>query len=176
MKFVKGLLIAVVLLAAVLYGGAFLLPTTCLIERSQQMAAPPDKVYALIAAPKAWKRWSVWPRRDPAMQIDYSGPESGAGAGWTWKSKTEGDGSMVFTQATPPGLINYDLSFPGFGTSHGDFKIIPADGGSVVTWTMTMDMSGASPIWRWMGLFANKLFGKDFESGLAELKNAAEHG
>ncbi|MBV8605232.1 MAG: SRPBCC family protein [Pelomonas sp.] len=176
MKLLKRLLIGLVVLIALLYGGALLLPSGVTIQRSQAIAAAPDKVYALIAAPKAWQRWSAWSRRDPAMQVTYTGPESGSGAGWTWKSKTEGDGTMVFTQATPPGLLGYDLSFPGFGTSHGDFRVAAQNGGSVVTWSIRMDMSAANPIWRWMGLFWDKLVGKDFESGLTELKKLAEQG
>ena len=39
--------------------------------------------------------------RDPAMNVTYSGPPSGPGAAWAWKSASEGDGSMTFTAAEP---------------------------------------------------------------------------
>jgi hypothetical protein len=41
---------------------------------SAEIAAPPDKVYALVADPRSWKQWSAWNRRDPQMLIEYGGP------------------------------------------------------------------------------------------------------
>jgi hypothetical protein len=33
---------------------------------------------------------------------------------------------------------------------------------------------GASPVYRWLGLFMDRLVGPDFEAGLANLKRLAE--
>ena len=35
------------------------------------------------------------------MQVDDSGPATGAGAKWTCKSKSQGDGETAFTTAGP---------------------------------------------------------------------------
>ena len=42
-----------------------------------------------------------------------------------------------------------------------------------VTWTMNGDM-GSNPLFRWMALGADRMVGKDFEAGLANLKAVAE--
>ena len=42
-----------------------------------------------------------------------------------------------------------------------------------VTWTMNGDMGG-NPVYRWMGLFMDKMVGPDFDAGLANLKALAE--
>lgn len=177
-KALKALLILVLLLAAVLVVGGFVLSPKFSVSRSVVIGAPADKVYALLASPRAWQQWSVWHRRDPGMAITYRGPESGAGAGWEWKSKSEGDGRMDFTAAEPARRIAYDLYFPDFGTtSTGELRLRPvtetAGTRTEVTWTMNGDM-GKNPLFRWMALMADGMVGKDFAAGLANLKAVAE--
>jgi len=175
MQLLKALLIIVIIIAAVLYGGGYLLSSEATVQRSVLINAAPEKVYGLVAAPRAWKDWSVWTRRDPAMQIEYSGPESGSGAVWSWKSKSEGDGRMTFTETTAPSVLGYELYFPDFqSTSKGDFRFEPQGRATRVTWTIHMIFP--SPLLRWMGLFADKMVGKDFDGGLANLKAVAEKG
>jgi uncharacterized protein YndB with AHSA1/START domain len=170
----KWLLIAVLGLAALLFAGGYALSPEFKAVRSARIDAPAEKIYALVADPREWKRWSVWNQRDPAMTIHYSGPPSGAGAAWEWKSKTEGDGKMTFTAAEPGQRVAYDLYFPDFGTtSNGDLLLMPEGGGTQVTWTMNGNM-GSNPLMRWIALFGDKMVGPDFEAGLANLKALAE--
>lgn len=174
MRILKWVLGGVLALAAVLLLGGLLLSPNFRVVRSTVVAAPPDKLYALVADPRGWKQWGVWSRRDPAMQITYSGPPSGAGAAWAWKSASEGDGKMSFTEAVPGQRVAYDLYFPDFGTtSRGDLVFAAEGSGTRVTWTMNGDI-GKNPLFRWMGLFADGMVGKDFEAGLANLKALAE--
>jgi uncharacterized protein YndB with AHSA1/START domain len=174
MKALKWLLGIVAALVVIVVGGGLLISPKFHIERSLQMQAAPDKAYALVAAPRRWKDWTVWNQRDPAMQVSYFGAESGAGAGWSWQSATEGSGKMTLTAADPPRRIAYDLYFPDFGTtSTGELRFEAQGGGTRVTWTMDGDM-GANPVWRWMALFMGDLAGKDFDAGLSRLKTLAE--
>ena len=170
-KWVLGTLVALILLLAL--GGTMLSPKFK-VTRTAVVNAPPDKVYALVADPRRWKEWTVWNQRDPAMQISYSGPPSGSGAGWAWQSKTEGDGRMTFTTAEPGRRLGYELFFPDFGTtSTGELLLQPAGAGTQVSWIMNGDM-GSNPMFRWMTLFADRMVGKDFDGGLANLKVLAE--
>lgn len=174
MRIVKWIVIVLLALAAILVGGGYLLSPKFTVTRSISIQAPADKVYALVGDPRGWKQWTVWNRRDPAMQVEYFGPPNGAGAGWAWKSQSEGDGRMTFTAAEPGRRVVYDLFFPDFGTtSSGDFTFVPEGGGTKVTWTMNGDM-GANPLFRWFALNADSMVGKDFEAGLSGLKEVAE--
>jgi uncharacterized protein YndB with AHSA1/START domain len=174
MRWLKRLLIAVVTLVLLLVGVGLVLPSKFRIERSVTIAAPAEKVYALIAAPAEWKRWSSWNQRDPNMQVEYGGPPAGVGAKWTWRSESEGNGTMEFTEAVPDQQLTYRLSFPDMGMqSTGQLKIEPQAGGVRVRWSNEGDM-GASPVNRWVGLFMDRLVGPDFEAGLANLKRLAE--
>ena len=175
MKALKTLLIAVVALLALLFGVGLLLSPKFVVSRSVTVNAPPEKIYALIADPRGWTQWSAWNQRDPMMTIEYSGPASGAGAVWAWQSKSQGDGRMTFTTAEAPKRLGYELFFPDFGTtSTGDFRLDANGGATQVTWSMNGDM-GANPLYRWMGLFMDRMVGPDFDAGLANLKALAEN-
>ena len=174
MRVLKRIAVGVGMLLILLLVIGWFLPSTFQVARSVDVAAPPEKVYALVADPRGWRRWSVWNQRDPAMQITYSGPPSGTGAKWEWKSKSQGDGAMTFTAAEPPRRVAFDLYFPDFGTtSKGELAFEPRGATTHVTWTMNGDM-GKNPLFHWMALAADGMIGKDFEAGLAGLKSAAE--
>jgi uncharacterized protein YndB with AHSA1/START domain len=174
MKFLKWLVIVLLALAALLFGGGLLLSPKFTVTRSLVVNAPPDKVYALVSDPRRWKEWSVWNQRDPSMQIAYSGPPSGSGATWEWKSKSEGDGRMKFTTAEPNKRLGYELFFPDFGTTSLGELTMAADGNATrVSWVMNGDM-GNNPLFRWFALNADSMVGKDFDAGLKNLKALAE--
>lgn len=174
MKAVKILLVLLVLLIAGLLAGGLMLSPKFSVARSVTIGAAPEKIYPLIADPRAWKQWSVWTQRDADMTIEYSGSPTGSGAVWAWKSKSQGDGRMSFTAAEPPQRLGYELFFPDFGsTSTGEFRLTAQGGTTQVTWTMNGDM-GANPLYRWLGLFMDKITGPDFDAGLANLKTLAE--
>lgn len=165
-----GLLVAIGLLLA----AGLLLPSAFKVQRGLDMAAAPERIYPLIADPREWKRWSVWNRRDPAMTMQYSGAESGTGARWAWKSASEGNGEMEFTNAAPNERVDYALAFPDMGMrSSGQLRLERTATGTRVTWTNEGDMGG-NPVNRYFALFMDRLVGPDFEGGLANLKALVE--
>ena len=170
-KWIVGSLVGLILLLVVV---GFFVPSAFVVTRSADIVAPPERIYALVADPRSWPQWSAWNKRDPQMQIDYSGPPSGAGAKWAWKSKSQGDGVMTFTAADPGRRVAYDLFLPDFGTtSAGDFRFEPQGASTHVTWAMNGDM-GKNPVYHWMALAMDSMIGKDFVEGLAGLKAIAE--
>lgn len=174
MKYIKYLLLVLLGLAILLLAVGYALSPKFTVSRSVLIQAPPDKIYALIADPRQWKHWSVWNRRDPAMQIEYSGPASGSGAVWAWQSKSQGDGRMSFTTAEPDRRLGYELFFPDFGTtSTGELRLEAGSAGTQVSWVMNGDMGG-NPLYHWFAFFGDRMIGPDFEAGLANLKQLAE--
>lgn len=173
-KVLKWLAIVIVGLAIVLVVGGWLLPSTFSVSRSVLIDAAPDRIYSLVADPRAWRQWSVWNQRDPSMKIDYSGPASGVGAAWAWQSRSEGDGKMTFTAADPGKRVAFEMYFPDFGsTSRGELQFVPEGKATRVTWTINGDF-GSNPLYHWFGLAADSMTGKDFDGGLANLKALAE--
>ncbi len=170
----KTLFTVVAVIGLVLTVGSLLLSGRFEVERRIVVAAPAERVFEQLADPRRWKDWSVWPRRDPAMQIRYEGPPSGAGASWAWTSANEGNGRMRFTAAEPARSLDYEMRFEGFsGVSLGEMRLAPVDGGTELRWTMRGDM-GSNPMFRWIALFADRMVGRDFDDSLATLKARVE--
>lgn len=159
-------------LAALAIG--FFLPSTFEVKRSVVINAPEARIYDEIVDPREWKKWSVWMRRDPHMDVDYSGPPFGQGAKWAWKSKSEGSGSMEFTRVQPNKRIEYSLTFADFNMrSTGEFVLEPGAGGVRVTWSNRGEV-GSNPLKHFLAVSMDRLVGPDFEAGLANLKTLAE--
>jgi uncharacterized protein YndB with AHSA1/START domain len=168
-KLVKGLLL--VLLALVVI--AFFLPAAKHVERSREIAVPPERIWPLIAEPRQWNGWQPWYAKDPGMRITYSGPESGTGAQWAWESGTQGKGRMKFLHAQAPSALHYSLEFVDMGsTATGHFRLEPSGAGTKVTWAFDTHL-GLNPVMRWFGLAMDTLVGADFETGLDRLAKAA---
>ena len=110
------------------------------------------------------------------MKRSYSGPVTGKGAVYAWESEGGvGAGRMEITESSQPSRIRINLDFtkPFETRNKVEFTIQPQGAASAVTW----DMQGPAPlISRVMQVFfsMDKMVGKDFEAGLADLKTAAE--
>ena len=150
-------------------------PDTFTLQRSASIAAPPDKLFALIADVKAFNTWNPWALKDPASKMTYEGPTNGVGAAYSWDSEALGAGRMEITEASAPGRVQAKLEFkrPFAATNRVEFTLQPQGAQTQVTWAM----SGAMPyLSKLMTTFVSmdKMVGSDFEAGLANLKAAAE--
>jgi len=170
----------IVLLVAVLglLGYAALQPDRFRVERSTVIAAPPAAVYAQIDDFNAWARWSPWEKRDPAMQRTLGGAARGVGATYAWKGNDQvGAGRMTITEAAPAQRLVIRLEFlePFAATNTAEFALQPQADGTKVTWAM----HGPSPfLSKLMQVFVSMdaMVGKDFETGLANLKSVVASG
>jgi hypothetical protein len=174
MRVLKRILLGLLGLGVLLALISFLLPSSYQVKRAIEINAPMEAVYPLVYDPKAWTRWSVWSRRDPGMQVTYSGAPAGAGAKWSWRSATEGGGSMEFTGADFNERVTYRVTFRDFdGVLSGRFEFAPAGKGVRVTWIAEGDV-GANPLMRYFAIAMDRIQGPDFDGGLANLKQLAE--
>jgi Polyketide cyclase / dehydrase and lipid transport len=169
------LIVLVAVAASLLY--AFVQKPAFSTVREAEFNASPAKIYANINDFHKWSAWSPWEKMDPDLKRNFSGPESGIGAkyGWTGNKKV-GEGMMETTHSTPDKSMQLDLHFiKPFKASHiTEFTLTPiANGGTRMKW----EMRGERPFgMRIFGLFMNldKLIGKDFEKGMANLKAIVE--
>lgn len=169
MRALANLFKAVLFVAVLLTAVAYLLPRQVEVVRQAQIAAAPARIWPWLAEPRRWPAWSPWQAREPDLVPQYSGPASGVGAGWSWRSASQGQGHMVFTAATPPQRLAFQLTFDDMGsTAEGAFVLEPVGADTRVTWRMRSDL-GLNPLSRWFGLAMDRLVGRDFETGLARL-------
>jgi len=146
------------------------------VRRSIVVNAAPEKVFPLINDFKSWTAWSPYEKKDPAMKRTYGSATSGKGASYAWDGdKNVGSGSMEIMDAPPPRRVTIKLDFSRPFEAHNvaDFVLEPASGGTQVSWTMT----GPTPfLGKILHVFIDmdKMVGRDFEAGLANLKAIAE--
>lgn len=151
-------------------------PDSFRVQRSTSIKAPPEKIFVFINEFDRWTAWSPYEKKDPAMTRRRSGPAAGAGAVYAWEGdKNVGVGRMEITDSTPPSKVTIKLDFTKPFEAHNtvEFTMIPRGDATQVTWAM----HGPQPyIGKLVGLFLNmdKMVGTDFETGLANLKAAAE--
>lgn len=172
MKILKALLGLSTLLVGILLVGALAMSPDYAVSRTIVIKAPADKIYPLIDSSQGWASWGVWYRKDPQMQVKNSGAAQGVGAAWSWTSESQGNGSMKLTAALPGQKVTYELQIDDFDPSQGEITLTPEGGATRVTWRMNGRMGKL--VFRWFGLFMDKLVGPDFEGGLANLKQLAE--
>ena len=172
--FKKIALVVVVLVAGVLAYAATR-PDSLHVQRAASIKAPPEKIVALISDFHSWTAWSPYEKVDPAMKKTYSGAASGKGAVYEWDGNRQvGQGRMEITEASPSRVtIKLDFLKPFEGHNVAAFTLTPQGDATTVAWTM----DGPSPyIVKVIGVFVDMdhMIGKDFETGLANMKAIAE--
>ncbi len=144
------------------------------LSRSTRIQADPAHVHALLDDFREWQKWSPWEGLDPNLSREYTGPDHGVGATYRWSgNKKAGEGEMRMTGSTPSAVV-VDLEFvkPFKAVNVTTFDLAPTGGATEVTWTMTGTRNAVMGV---MGaLYFDKAIGRDFERGLAALKQEAE--
>jgi len=167
--------IVVLVLLAALLGFAATRPDTFRVQRSASIKAPPQRILAFIDDFHNWTAWSPWEKLDPALKRTYSGAASGKGAVYEWEgNRKAGQGRMEIMEATPARtVIQLDFLKPFEAHNTVDFVLEPRGDATDVTWTMNGKNNFMGKL---MSVFINmdRLVGRDFEAGLANLKAAAE--
>ena len=171
MKFLKRIVLVVLLLPVMLLIVSLFLPSKYHVERSVVIKAPNSAIFPLINNPSRWPEWTAWTKeKDPTLAFAYSGPTEGVGAASEWTSQKMGSGSMKFTSADPQKGIRFDLSFDGGKfQSKGALLLDPVGDSTKVTWSNDGELGG-NPIFRYLGLFMDKMVGRDYEEGLEKLR------
>jgi Polyketide cyclase / dehydrase and lipid transport len=151
-------------------------PDTFRVTRSLEMSAPAEKIYSILSDFRRSPEWSPYEKLDPDMKRTLSGAATGKGAVYAWDGDSNaGAGRMEIAEATPAQSITLKLDFirPFEASNTVEYKLQPKGNSTQVSW----DMHGPMPfISKVMCVFVDldKMVGKDFETGLANLKTLAE--
>lgn len=180
MRILRNVLLVVVGIVLLFGVIGLFLPGNIHVERSGVVSASPTMVYQMLSSPKIFNQWSPWMKMDPDMKIEYFGPPSGEGAGYTWNSVNGdlGTGSWKIIGAEFLKQVNIELQMGDMSPALSKQMVEASGNGTKVTWTLDSDM-GWNPLWRWFGLLMDGMVGADFESGLRSLDSLArvkQHG
>jgi carbon monoxide dehydrogenase subunit G len=151
-------------------------PDSFRVQRTVRIKATPERLHPLINDMHQFNSWNPYNKKDPTMQGTYRGPAAGPGAGFDFQgNKDVGKGSIQIVDSAPGKVtMKLDMLEPFEGHNTVEFSLAPQGEMTEVTWAM----HGPSPfLARLVGLFMNmdRMIGRDFEAGLADLKARAEH-
>ncbi|HXI08615.1 MAG: SRPBCC family protein [Bradyrhizobium sp.] len=151
-------------------------PDTFRIERSAVIDAPAERIFAVLSDFRQWTGWSPWEHKDPALKREYSGAERGKGAIYGWEgNKNVGSGRMEILEANAPSKLRIKLDFfkPFEGHNTAEFTMLPQGNATNVHWVMHGPATFLSKVMQVFISF-DRMVGKDFETGLANLKQLTE--
>jgi hypothetical protein len=168
-------LTVIVLLAAVLLIAARR-PDSFRVQRKLRIKAAPEKIFPFINDLRIWGAWSPYEKLDPAMRRTFSGAAGGRGAVYEWQGNHRaGTGRLEIIDATEPSrvILELDMLSPCQGSNLVEFTLQPEDDATEVNWEMDGPMSFFGKL---VSVFVDmdKLIGRQFESGLANLRALAE--
>ena len=172
--FLRIVLIVAAVIAAVLVFAATR-PNTFRVYRSVTINAPLERIFPFINDLHNWPRWQPQDREDPTMKRTYSGAASGAGAVSDWAGRgASGRGQMAIIESAPLRrvVVKVDFVKPFVAHNVNEFTLEPG-ASTRVTWTM----QGTNLYFmKLLSIFVSmdRMMGKHFESGLQNLKTAAE--
>ncbi len=171
-------IIGLVVLAAVvgILIAAALKPDNFRVQRQASIKASPDTIFPFINDLHKWTAWSPFEKLDPVMKRAFSGAEAGKGAVYAWDGNSRaGTGSMEITDTSPPSRLTMALNFtkPFKNNCVVDFTLEPQGDSTVVTWAMVGPTPFVSKIVHVL-VNMDKMIGKSFDEGLANLKAVVE--
>ncbi len=151
-------------------------PDVFRVERNAVIQAPPGKIFTLINDFNQWAAWSPWEKKDPRMKRTFSAITSGKGATYAWEGNKEvGKGGMEIIESIPPSKIRLRLDFETPFEAHNivTFTLEPRGSDTQISWLMQGPVPYFAKI---LHVFINmdKMCGRDFEAGLANLGTLAE--
>jgi uncharacterized protein YndB with AHSA1/START domain len=177
---IKTIALIIVVLLVVGIGGvlayAATKPDTFRVQRTTTIKAPPERVFPLREDFRTWGAWSPYEGKDPAMKRTYSGSAKGKGAVYAWEGdKNVGTGRMEIADTAPPSRVTLKLDFTKAFEAHNmvDFTLEPKGDSTTVTWAMHGPVPYMAKIMHVL-IDMDRMVGKDFEVGLANLKAVAE--
>lgn len=148
------------------------------IARTAHIAAPAERVVALINDLRAMNAWNPFDKKkDPNIKGTYSGPPSGVGAHYDFEGKKAGTGFVEIIESTAPRhvVMRLHMTRPMSADHRVDFTVEPQGLECDVTWAL----SGKSQFMgKLCGLVMNmdEMCGRVFEDGLSDLRALAEQG
>lgn len=159
---------------------SFFLPSSFYFERSTVVNTKPHIPYKLVSNFKEWDKWSPWNQLDSNMKKEYSTTSGEKDTWFAWSSENPdaGSGKMTITELAQDKRVQIDFVFEDMGHSEIVFAFDEVEGGTKITWSIGGDGKGMPWYFvvpsKYFHLFMEGLMEKDFNQGLAKLKEVSE--
>jgi hypothetical protein len=170
------ILISLAIVAALFLVVGLVLPSKRHLSEQIETNRKMTIVYDTLNTPARLKDWNPLALRDPKMQWQASGPESGVGARVDYSSTVAklGKGSWEIVASEPGQRVVYAISNPERGgNKHTTFLFEPTGRNNRnVSITQTYDVDyGWNLLGRYAGMYVSRHVGDDIKLGLGKLTN-----
>jgi len=164
--FIFGLIVLLIIIGLAL-------PQRARVVASIEIDAPLATVFALANDFHRASLWLPWIETDPNVRIVYSGPDRGVGATITWDGLVVGTGAQVITESIPYEHITTTINPGGPGEAKSWFDFVDTGRSTYLDWSFEVDY-GYNIVGRFAALLLTDIIRRDYEHGLASLKDIAE--
>ena len=149
-------------------------PDSFSLQRQISINALPADIYPWINNLKNMNQWNPWSTQDAKSVIAYEGPEEGPGAIYTWSGGKMGQGKFQIVDSKPL-HINCRLLMikPMAADNVVTFNLTPTSGPTTVVWSMSGKNGFINKLMHTV-MNMDKMVGRDFDKGLANLKSLVE--
>ncbi|WP_147652785.1 SRPBCC family protein [Vulcaniibacterium gelatinicum] len=170
------ILISLAIVAALFLIVGVALPSSRHLSEKVETNRKMTIVYDTLNTPRRLKDWNPLALRDPQMQWEYSGPESGVGARVDYTSTNEklGRGSWEIVASEPGRRVEYALANPQRGHDKKMTFLLKPTGRNNRNVEITQEYDvqyGWDLLGRYAGLYVSSHVGDDMKLGLNRLAN-----
>lgn len=178
----KKIAIAVALIIIVVFtvaaAAVFLTGTEVSAEREVVINKPRDEVFAYVKQVKNQNEWGTWYKRDPGMKQETTGTDGTAGFVSRWESTNPevGSGEQEIKRIVEGERIDTELRFKAPFESKADAYLVTEPVGAAQTrvrWGFRTEMPRPMNLML-LVMDLEQAIGKDYEEGLANLKQILE--
>ena len=177
-KIVIALVAIVVLLVAAIAVASFVSKTDCKIEREITINKPKAEIYNYVKVLKNQNDWGPWYKKEPTMKQETRGTDGTVGfvTHWTGQSEDVGEGEQEIKKLVENERMETELRFiKPFESKADAFLILESvnESQTKVKWGFATTFPRPMNI-MFLVMNMDKLVGKDFADGLANLKGILE--
>ncbi len=174
MKAVKIILIILGILVAAMLIVPLFTPATAKVSAEIEIELESYRIFSSVASFRNREMWDPWVANDSTTKVTIDSKPGYVGSTYAWDGEKLGKGKMEVLSVTENEYIKSSLWFGDVDSpSLVEWTFEPVEGGTHVVWSFTQETT--YPVGR-LGMIFGKIFLKQsFESGLASLKEYAEH-
>jgi len=173
MKFLKGLLVALLVIAALILVVPLFLPSESTWAAKTEIEISPEQVFHNVALYTDRMIWDPWIAMDTDAAVTIIPQKGYIGSTYAWDGEKIGTGKMEVQEVHFPDFIKSHIWFGDMqDPSVVEWELEKTESGTRVTWKFIS--KGKYPFGRLMMVFMKGSMMKSFESGLAHLKSFLE--
>lgn len=169
MKFLKVLLIIILVIAGLILIIPVFLPGQTTVSTSTSIALSPERVFQQTARFSNRAAWDPWLKMEPDAEVTINSKPGYVGSTYSWEGEKIGNGKMRVDSVQLPDYISSSIWFgESSEPSHVEWLFEDRGDSTRVTWQFSAE--GSYPFGRFMLLLMKGPLESSFTSGLADYK------